>query len=640
MTRNDDMTGLEVLDIPRPETVTPQPPPPPRTLGLTVKNVGFLLDRLGEDCHPLQFLRELTQNSIEAIQRSKTGKGTIVWDVDQVGRAIDPNAPLKLSITDNGVGMSGPQMLESINKLASSGQVQALDANFGVGAKIAAATRNHAGLVYLSWQGGDGAMIHLWRDPTSGQYGLRQAELPNGQFDVCAPIGDEVKPEQIKAHGTKIVLLGMTPEQDTMVAPAGAASPSAWIARYLNSRYYRIPEGITLRARQGWTSDNEQTNLLRQITGQEPYLRKHEIASGTLRLHGATAHWWILADSPALSQNSGLIESAGHVAALHKDELYELTGGRQGIAKLQQFGILFGARQVVIYIEPDLGPSLTSNTARTNLLLGQKPLPWSDWSSEFRDRMPKRLADFMEEIAARGDSKDHSVTIRERLKVLLDLFSVKRYRSQAQGDLLIADSVELAGGEFPKGDGDGVPSDSSSTPTLARAEEVPDGGSVGGVYSTALKSDGRKGATAEADPFPTVQWVSSDEGTRERGDLEDKAARYLEDQNTLIINGDFRSFADMEQHWVDEYTREHGRVPALRQIVRDVVHAWYEQSLVEAIIGLQGLRGSRQWSVFDLQDAWSEAALTSVVMQHYHPYNAVKRDLAIRISSLKTSKTK
>ena len=36
-------------------------------LAMSVDNIGFLLDRLGQDCHPLQFLRELTQNSIEAI---------------------------------------------------------------------------------------------------------------------------------------------------------------------------------------------------------------------------------------------------------------------------------------------------------------------------------------------------------------------------------------------------------------------------------------------------------------------------------------------------------------------------------------------------------------------------------------------
>ena len=37
------------------------------TLLLEVHDVGFLLDRLGEDCQPLQFLRELTQYAIEAI---------------------------------------------------------------------------------------------------------------------------------------------------------------------------------------------------------------------------------------------------------------------------------------------------------------------------------------------------------------------------------------------------------------------------------------------------------------------------------------------------------------------------------------------------------------------------------------------
>ena len=42
-----------------------------RTLPMTVAGTGFLVDRLGQDCSPLQFLRELTQNSIEAIQADR-----------------------------------------------------------------------------------------------------------------------------------------------------------------------------------------------------------------------------------------------------------------------------------------------------------------------------------------------------------------------------------------------------------------------------------------------------------------------------------------------------------------------------------------------------------------------------------------
>ena len=45
------------------------------TLPLSVGNTGFLLDRLGEDCHPLQFLRELTQNAVEAIARTPDQMG-------------------------------------------------------------------------------------------------------------------------------------------------------------------------------------------------------------------------------------------------------------------------------------------------------------------------------------------------------------------------------------------------------------------------------------------------------------------------------------------------------------------------------------------------------------------------------------
>src|SRR5207244_10065947 len=88
-----------------------------KTLPLTVKNTGFLLDRLGQDCHPLQFLRELTQNSVQAIQRTKK-TGEIVWDVDW--NQYDLTGSMKLCIIDTGDGMTGPEMVEHINKLSSS----------------------------------------------------------------------------------------------------------------------------------------------------------------------------------------------------------------------------------------------------------------------------------------------------------------------------------------------------------------------------------------------------------------------------------------------------------------------------------------------------------------------------------------
>ena len=147
---------------------------PEKFLAMSVSNIGFLLDRLGQDCHPLQFLRELTQNSIEAIQR--TGNpGEIVWDIDWLNYDLGAGIR-KLCITDTGDGMSGEEMVRFINQLSSSVTEQSFTGNYGVGAKISAATRNPSGVIYLSWKDGEGSMIHLLRDQETGQYGLKQFE--------------------------------------------------------------------------------------------------------------------------------------------------------------------------------------------------------------------------------------------------------------------------------------------------------------------------------------------------------------------------------------------------------------------------------------------------------------------------------
>jgi hypothetical protein len=177
--------------------------------------------------------------------------------------------------------MSGPEMVEYINRRSSSLSIQSLSGNYGVGAKISAATRNHAGLIYMSWKNGVGAMIHLWRDPSDGQYGLRQIQRPDGSYDHWAELDDDVRPEIISEHGTKVILYGNTDSQNTMRAPEGASSPSRRIAKSLNSRYFMLPETIMLRAREGWENPRSDTdrNLLRTVNGQKKYLDEHAMAS-------------------------------------------------------------------------------------------------------------------------------------------------------------------------------------------------------------------------------------------------------------------------------------------------------------------------------------------------------------------------
>ena len=596
-------------------------------LAMTVHNIGFLLDRLGQDCHPLQYLRELTQNSIEAILRSG-GDGEIVWDVDWT--ALDLDGVQKLCITDTGVGMTGEEMVRYINQLSSSVSAQSLSGNYGVGAKIAAATRNPVGVLYLSWTGGEGAMIHLSRDADSGQYGLKQWRHQDGSYAHFLPLEDDVRPDLIQGHGTKVVLLGDRLDADTMKAPVVASSPSRWISKYLNTRYYRFPKGVAVRSREGWEYPRSDTdrNYLRKLTGQHLYLSQHSTASGSVELSDAVAHWWILRDEPAISNNSGYVESAGHVAALYRDELYEMSTARSGMSRLQQFGVTFGYRYVVIYVQPreDGANALTTNTARTSLLIDNEPLPWADWASEFRDKLPAEIAALVAEKAAGASNTDHSRSIRDRLRDIFDLFKISRYRPTSAGATLVDEERLVRGGRVAD-----AARDRLGTGEGGRSGGGP-GGSVGNVYAVFEKAGGTPGHRIKPDPFPVVNWVSVKDGTREYGDIEDRAAKYLADQNRLLINADFRVFADMATFFAKEFRD----APGIEELAREAVRGWFEQALVETVMGVQGLVNSKEWSQLDIDSALSEEALTSSVMQRYHVHFAVKRELASKLGSRRT----
>lgn len=297
------------------------------------------------------------------------------------------------------------------------------------------------------------------------------------------------------------------------------------------------------------------------------------------------------------------------------------------MALLQQFGVILGHRRVVVYVEPESKGQqrLTTNTARTHLLLDNTALPWAEWASEFRNKMPAEIEELINEVAAGSSASDHSKSIRERLKTILDLYRVSRYRPTPAGKFEIDAENTTRGGVPKRNDDINIPTGS------ARAGRK--GGAAGGIYSVFLKKDGDPGEEVQPDIFPEVRWVSVTDRTREPGDMEDRAGRYLVDQNLLLINADFRVFTDMVQRWCRELEGN----PAVSEIVADAVHGWFEQTLVETVLGVQALQNSREWSVGDVAKAISEEALTAAVLPRYHVNFAVKRELGSKLGKLQTA---
>ena len=260
------------------------------------------------------------------------------------------------------------------------------------------------------------------------------------------------------------------------------------------------------------------------------------------------------------------------MAALYQNELYDRATARAGTAVLQRFGILFGYRFVVLYVEPvpKRGESLTTNTARTTLLLDGEKLSWDDWAYEFREKMPKRLAEFVSEKAAAITEKDHISNIKDRLKYVMDLYKVSRYRPAPAGVYLSDESSAVRVGRFPssgaKSQGDG-----GMGHEVGAASKGQRDGEVGNIYHLFEKKGGMPSDKSAADPFPVVKWVSIENGGRTSDDgMEDKAGTFLRDQNTLLVNADFRVFTDMIARLCKE--KEAGPGPALKDVAE--VHQW------------------------------------------------------------------
>lgn len=604
------------------------------TQPMRLQNTAFFLEKLASDCAPFQYIRELTVNSIQAIlarrDRGWTGDGQIHWDVEWKRLEAQPGV-FKLQISDNGVGMTGPEMERYINSLASSGREQSFSGNFGVGAKITAGVLNPEGLVYKSWVDGVGALAILHKDTRVNPpiYGLRQLELHNGTFAHHAAVSIELKPEPIDECGTAVTLLGNS-ETDITMKPIG--QPLKWLIKYLNSRFYSLPERIEIKVRDfskadpsEWPSSpevgmHEQGSQLRTVKGMKRHLEDHEeVRHGELRLSNATAYWYILPQEPIRQHD--IWETSAQIAALYQGELYERRVGRNANARIRDFGILFGYERIVLYIEPDQSiRDLAPNTARSQLVVAGGGLPWDSWAQEFRQSLPQPIKEMMDGIVACAEIRDHREAIRRRLRDIRDLFRLSRYRRNPRGNLSVAGSQTGGNPRVNGGPGGG-----NSTGGRTGGS----GGGAGALYNAYLAVGGETASEiATRVNEPDVTWVSVANGSRAvDDDLEDRAARYDETGNVIYANSDFRVYTDMMQ----EVGRRYPGVPV--DEVKSVVEEWFEQQLVEAVLGARSLRGSPEWDTTSLEQAVSPIALTTAVLPRYSMMRMISRVLGARFGA-------
>jgi hypothetical protein len=75
--------------------------------------------------------------------------------------------------------------------------------------------------------------------------------------------------------------------------------------------------------------------------------------------------------------------------------------------------------------------------------------------------------------------------------------------------------------------------------------------------------------------------------------------------------------------------------PSAGPTVESVVKEWFQQQLVETVLGALALRKSGNWSEQEIEMLWSEEALTSAVLPRYHVDQSIKRVLGSKLGTLK-----
>jgi hypothetical protein len=85
---------------------------------------------------------------------------------------------------------------------------------------------------------------------------------------------------------------------------------------------------------------------------------------------------------------------------------------------------------------------------------------------------------------------------------------------------------------------------------------------------------------------------------------------------------------------IEYWWKQLGHRPEVRSIVVDAVRGWFEQELVETVLGIKALEGSMEWSRDQIKGALSEEALTAAVMPRYHVNNSIKRELGTKLGRL------
>lgn len=583
----------------------------PSITPIKIDDTDFLVATTIERCPKSMMVRELTKNAIEAAAQAPEGRRQVFF------RVTDFNDIPKLTIWNTGPGMDASELYRMCDLAASIGKEKGLDANFGMGAKVASLPSNKFGMIYRSCKAGEVSEVILCQ--RDGRYGRLRRQTDGGDFVEIINVTELARAEgyDLDEDWTEVRLLGNKPEQETARDPYNGDPnvETQWLATYLYHRFYRLPNGVKVALQPGTHKLGDGTRMF------EPLPRR--AAAGVFERtatvdvpNGMKIHYFY--DPPyekAPSHNrsiSGAIQSAlSLVAIVYKDELYDVKTGRAWAINAPLFGIPFGSKHISVHIElPDSAAVLPEAYRqflryRSGEQDAVQAVHFGELVSQYR---PQWLIDIIRSFAPENPSSDD---IRDELQKLLDDLRVRRVapRIVSTGTQCVDPSTGV--GNQPVRDGEGVAGGSKPKTKHIDLNLAPQGAKPADMWK-------------DRERAPEIVLLRTAEEIEEK-QLRGRAGRYYEN-GQLFLNMLYPSIKEMREDLEASYATvaevESMRDAALRQAEKSMI-----LRVGRAVVFALAKQLNKEWDSEAVKQALAPESLSLAADDFYDSLQGARRSM-------------
>lgn len=396
---------------------------------LNINDKRFLINRLIEQAPINTLIREFFKNADESAALAPEGNRHI---------EIYPvlfNGVRKLAFWNTGPGMDAVELKKATDLSSSIGKDMALDANFGIGAKVSGLTMSKAGIRYRSCKNGAVSEVTIGYDKDEGTYVRFPAELPDGTFETVYDVTDATISDgrEVNYDWTEVVLFGESDDHDTVAEPMGKGRsvdrsfvPSAIFRRFAafsNGVDVRIDVAMTKGGGKDETGKYRQLRPLADILDKLPRAERVRDVDSGLAIHYIHDPKHPTSSHSLSSRANPATSSTTFCAVVHKNERYDIKTSKAWSSAAPKFGIPFGSKVLTVEIELPNDMALP-NQYRDGLTWphDRGALSAEDFADYVRELMPSWVKDVIRSESPESD--DNLDDLQTDLQKLLDEFRV------------------------------------------------------------------------------------------------------------------------------------------------------------------------------------------------------------------------